>query len=198
MARKRAINNNPNRNFANLGQFRRDQGLLPKKGKVRHLSELTDEQAQIDAYRAVKPDGNYPTVEELRAKREEEDALGVAWVWDVFPQRAAGWKFHERYTNGLVAYRADGLRLIATGAAKRNRDGALERWLHLSVSRPKGVPSYYDLKAVKRDFVGDRFFAYQVFPPAQENVSLYEVLHLWVCVDRPMYLPDFTYGWDML
>ncbi len=178
----------------NLQQFRQRHGLNPKKGKVPHLSQLVTPAEQIEAYREVKPDGNYPTVEELEAKIAEEGAAGDRWFWDYTPLRSPlGWRYRERYLNGVVAERKDGLRVICTGAA---HDG--ERWIHLSVSRGKGLPTYHDLKAAKAAFIGDTLFAYQVFPPASANVSLDEVLHLWASPDRPMALPNFTHGWDML
>ena len=74
------------------------------------------------------------------------------------------------------------------------RDG--NKWLHASVSRhDHKLPSYEDLKALKRLCMGDHRTAVQIFPPAEEHVDLapvtgIEVLHLWSCLDRPDFIPD--------
>jgi hypothetical protein len=58
-------------------------------------------------------------------------------------------------------------------------------WLHVSVSRQSKMPSYDDLKKVKRDFIGDDLAAYQAFPRAAELVNLHEFcLHLWCPTER--------------
>lgn len=183
-------------NVRNMQQFRRERGLNPKKGKVGALHQLAaDSRLAIESHRELNPSGNFPTVEELEASIAKQSRLGDAWFWDFCPKRSPeGWIYRERYLNGVVARRKDGLTVICTGAA---HDGA--RWIHLSVSRPgKGLPTYYDLKAAKAVFVGDMLYGYQVFPPPSANVSYDEVLHIWACADKPCYLPNFTEGWDML
>ena len=58
-------------------------------------------------------------------------------------------------------------------------------WLHVSVSRRSRLPSYDDLKKIKRDFIGDDRAAYQAFPKASEHVNLHEFcLHLWCPTDH--------------
>ena len=57
-------------------------------------------------------------------------------------------------------------------------------WLHVSMSHADRLPSYEEMVAVKRLFVGDDITAYQVFPPIAEHVNLNSYcLHLWACLD---------------
>lgn len=177
--------------------FRQVAGVVKQPGGRRErLAAQLDGPAEavIALHRAANPDGTFPTPEEWEAQVASEQALGSTWMWDYFPRRAPkGWAYVDRSINGVAARRADGLIVMASGNA---HDG--ERWLHISVSRPKGLPSYYDLKAAKATFIGDRLFGYQVFAPPSKNVSVAEVLHIWACVDRPMVLPDFLNGWDII
>jgi hypothetical protein len=81
-------------------------------------------------------------------------------------------------------------------------DGGVEldgnRWLHASCSRAGKTPGYYDMKALYQTFIGHGLYAYQVFAPPSQHVSINEVLHLWACVDKSAYLPDFTAGFDTI
>lgn len=77
-------------------------------------------------------------------------------------------------------------------------EGDGRRWIHLSVSRPDRIPGWEDLSAVKRIFIGDERFAYQVIPPQREHYTLPDrpgrsgkVLHLWAPVDGEPPLPNF-------
>jgi len=69
-------------------------------------------------------------------------------------------------------------------------------WIHASVSRADGnIPTYDDLKQLKRLCIGDDKTAIQVFPPLKkhiDNVSHLgiEVLHLWSGPEN--LLPDFS------
>lgn len=147
--------------------------------------------------RRERPDLRLPTPEEGARIDAAMRGDGYAWVWDFIPRRAPlGWRYVacEEAGNGVAASRKDGLRVIADGA--RKVDGL--RWLHVSCSRESRLPSYHDLKDAKRTFIGDRLYAYQVFAPPARHVNLNEVLHLWACVDRPMYLPDMTWGFDTI
>jgi len=65
-------------------------------------------------------------------------------------------------------------------------------WLHVSRSKTDRIPSYEDLKTVKRVFIGDDREAYQVFPPVERHVNIHpHVLHLF-CWPEGAVLPDFT------
>lgn len=159
------------------------------------MDPTLDTRAHALAVAAQRPDLHLPTAEEWAAMDAAQEAHGREWLWRYLPLKAPlGWRIVARQADGLALIRQDGLRVIASGAVEA--DGL--RWLHVSCSRPKGTPSYYDLKAVKRQFIGDDLFAYQVFAPPSQHVDLAEVLHLFACVDRPAYLPDFTRGFDII
>lgn len=70
-------------------------------------------------------------------------------------------------------------------------------WMHVSCSRPDRNPSWEDCVAVKRLFIGDERYAYQVIPPGRDHYNLGKpgrgnhVLHLWARVDGASALPDF-------
>lgn len=66
------------------------------------------------------------------------------------------------------------------------------RWMHVSVSRPTRCPSWEDMDATKRIFIGDHRVAYQVHPPRAEHYDLNRtVLHLWAPVEGDPPLPNF-------
>lgn len=79
-----------------------------------------------------------------------------------------------------------------------------ESWHHVSVSIPgctaKRPPGLHDLPAwtemdwVRRHFIGEDRWAYQVHAPPAEHVDQYQVLHLWAPCDGQARLPDFTCG----
>lgn len=67
-------------------------------------------------------------------------------------------------------------------------------WIHVSISRKKREPSYYDLCDVKKIFLGENAMAYLLFPPTREHVNIHpHCLHLWSCPDARI-TPDFTRG----
>lgn len=72
-----------------------------------------------------------------------------------------------------------------------------ERWLHVAVAGGE-IPAHAELLGVKKAFLGEDRYAYQVFPPARCYVNLAPTqLHLWSPVDRPP-LPEFSGGYDLL
>ena len=78
-------------------------------------------------------------------------------------------------------FHADGMAVCASW--DRDVDGI--SWLHVSVSRPSRLPSWNDLKRVKRDFIGDDKTALQVLPPADQWVNKHNfTLHLWHPIDQ--------------
>jgi hypothetical protein len=82
------------------------------------------------------------------------------------------------------------LRFIVT--AGKEQDG--KNWLHASVSRVDGMlPTYEDLSKLKEYCIGKDKTALQVFPPEKKHINLYQVLHLWHCLDGDV-TPDFTRG----
>jgi hypothetical protein len=89
-----------------------------------------------------------------------------------------------------------GLRVLVSAGIEE--DG--RRWLHVSVSRPNRCPSWEDMDAVKRIFVGDHRVAYQVHPPRAEHYNALPagggprwgtVLHLWAPLEGEPPLPSF-------
>lgn len=68
------------------------------------------------------------------------------------------------------------------------------RWLHASMSAPRRLPTYDELKLLKRVWIGPGLTAYQVFAPDAKHVNIHpNCLHLWACLDGPV-TPDFTRG----
>lgn len=64
-------------------------------------------------------------------------------------------------------------------------------WLHLSVSLKKRMPTYEELKLVKKIFIGPDRQAIQLFPREVKHINIHEYcLHLWCCVEGDG-LPDF-------
>lgn len=91
-----------------------------------------------------------------------------------------GWSVIERRVDGIAAQQGN-LRVIASAAVEQ--DG--QRWLHVSLSRPKSIPNWVDVRKVKREWLGDAE-GYMVFPPEHRYVNLNPyVLHLWSCLDAP-------------
>lgn len=83
----------------------------------------------------------------------------------------------------------DGLVVIMSGQFENEK-----RWLHVSMSRKKKIPSYKDMKRVKSIFIGDDLQAIQIFPVKSKHVNIMETcLHLWACLDGDG-IPDFTRG----
>ncbi len=107
-----------------------------------------------------------------------------------FLRNRAGWEREPiAETGNCAAFRSKtrGLFVMVSGAIEL--DG--RRWIHVSVSRRDRLPSYDDLAAVKRTFVGDDRRALQVFAPVGEHFNLHRFcLHLWTCLDGDG-LPDF-------
>lgn len=84
----------------------------------------------------------------------------------------------------------DGLKVICS--ISEENDGL--RWLHVSLSRPKQIPTWDDVKAVKSIFIGRDEKAIMVFPAAREWINHNpHVLHLWRCLEADL-LPDFRKG----
>lgn len=53
------------------------------------------------------------------------------------------------------------------------------RWVHLSVSVKRGLPSWSAMVAVKMAFLPPESYAVQVFPPESCYVSVADCLHIW-------------------
>lgn len=101
------------------------------------------------------------------------------------------WRLLNVGGDGEAWERANSMRVIWSAATEL--DGRV--WLHVSVSRPDRLPSYSDMKMVKRYFIGSDRFAYSVWAPDDEHVNIHErCLHLWAPLVGGNVLPDFTRG----
>ena len=101
-----------------------------------------------------------------------------------------GWTILQRFGDGGAYQFRNGLRVIVSTATMA--DG--HEWMHISVSRKDRLPSYDDLKFVKNTFAEKRF-AYQVFPPPDDNVNIHEFcLHLWLPLSIDLPIPNFGAG----
>ena len=123
--------------------------------------------------------------------RFAEAASDVEWVDRLIPQiLPATWKSHPNSQKGLGMFEnVIGLTAILSG--KTEDDG--RRWLHLSVSHPKRVPTYDEMCECKELFLRD-LMALQLFVPKAQHVNVHEFcLHLWASLD-PLDLPDFRRG----
>lgn len=66
------------------------------------------------------------------------------------------------------------------------------RWIHLSCARRNALPSWEDLKLVKRVICGPNRQAIQVIPRESEYVNFHpHCLHLFACIDDDP-LPSFA------
>lgn len=136
--------------------------------------------------RLMVPEGNKERVEMAEQMIRDSESIPVSpFMPKNLPLHwtpVSRWGDGYRYLN-----MRNGLRVVFTGAFIE--DG--KTWLHLSVSRAKECPSYEDLCEVKKTFVGEKMWAYQVFAPRTEHINIHQfTLHLWVSVDGPA-LPNF-------
>lgn len=110
------------------------------------------------------------------------------------PETPPGWSaIGDRWksSNGnAYTHNTRGLRVLANTLLEE--DGHV--WLHVSVSHRGRVPGYWDLKAVKRAFMGPDRKAIEIHAPDTEHVNDYETArHLWCCMTGDV-LPDFRRG----
>jgi hypothetical protein len=115
------------------------------------------------------------------------------WMEELFPRDPLAFRLCPleylpfRYVGNLAS--AQGLLVICS--ASRERDG--KRWIHVSMSRHKRLPSYDDMCLVKNQFLGANRLAVQVFARAAHHVNINpHVLHLWSCLDGDP-VPDFRH-----
>jgi hypothetical protein len=129
-----------------------------------------------------------PAYEPLTAEEIEQllpRVISAAWRRREFPIPV--FDCHS-FSSGLY-----GIRVLFDAGIEE--DG--QKWVHVSISREDREPSWEDLTTVKRLFLGDERWAYQVIPPQSEfyNVGLpgrgLHVLHLWSPLDNKPRLPNF-------
>lgn len=86
--------------------------------------------------------------------------------------------------------------MVVIGSIAIEEDG--KKWLHMSMSHRKRVPTYDELMYLKRHWIGDDRKAIMVLPEKDKHINIHPfVLHLWCCVDGDA-IPDFTHGGDSL
>jgi hypothetical protein len=103
-----------------------------------------------------------------------------------------GWHIVGRWGNGLVWERLSGQALKVIEDISVQLDG--KRWLHVSFSTPsKKMPTYEDVQAVRKSFIGEDRESYMVFPTQDRYVNIHSAcLHLYCCMDDPRgVLPHF-------
>lgn len=65
-------------------------------------------------------------------------------------------------------------------------------WIHLSIAHKNRVLTFKEIKEYKELFIGDKY-CYMVFPPKIKYVNIHpNCYHLFYCVDREQYLPEFS------
>jgi hypothetical protein len=110
-----------------------------------------------------------PAVEMFRSKQGQ---------YPEFPP--SGWEIIQPWGDGYALRERGGLRLLIDCSFKA--DG--KAWLHVSISRKTYLPSWDDMKRVKREFIGDGNVAVMVFPAAADYVNIHpNCHHLWHCVE---------------
>ena len=80
-----------------------------------------------------------------------------------------GWTVLQRFGDGNAYQYRNGLRVIVT----TDEFDDCREWMHVSISRKDRIPTYDDLKFVKNTFAENRF-AYQVFPPLDQNINIHD------------------------
>ncbi len=105
------------------------------------------------------------------------------------PYPPKDWHFLQALGDGHVFVHKCGLRVIIDCEVKDDE----RRWVHVSVSRAKWIPSHEDVCKVKGAFIGDRY-AYAVFPPRENYVNIHgNCLHLWALTEGDgRVLPEFS------
>jgi len=108
-----------------------------------------------------------------------------------FGTKPPGWRLVETRQDGR-AWANTKKKLTVIASESTELDG--KRWLHLSIGHPKRLPSYDEMKYLKRHWAGTEAKAIEVHAPESEHVNIHSfVRHLWVCLEGDP-LPDFTRG----
>jgi len=78
--------------------------------------------------------------------------------------------------------------LLVLGSVEEKDDG--KKWLHISVSHRRRMPSYEEMCYVKKHWIGDEHKAIEVHAPVEEHFNFHEhCRHLWCCLGEDP-LPD--------
>lgn len=102
-----------------------------------------------------------------------------------------GWRLNQGGADGGM-WDNNKKRLRVVASVSTEQDG--KRWLHMSMSHPKRIPTYDELVYMKRHWAGEQRKCIMVLPPSDEHVNFHPFcLHLFCCLDDDG-LPDFTRG----
>lgn len=121
----------------------------------------------------------------IAAQRERLSEAIRGPMWRLVARGIDGdkWALAEAHHSGMSVIWS-----IAT-----EQDGRI--WLHVSAARIARLPSYSDMSRIKRLFIGPDQFAYSVWAPDSEHISIHDnCLHLWHPLTGELPLPDFTRG----
>lgn len=99
------------------------------------------------------------------------------------------WEYNGRLTPWCATWRRqDALVFLEP----EHHDGA--DWWHLSMSKPKALPTWGELCRAKDLWLGPAAHAVQVLSAADEHVSVHPFcLHLWARTDGSRIVPDFRH-----
>jgi len=66
-----------------------------------------------------------------------------------------------------------------------------QRWLHVSMSHPKRMPTYDDMCYLKKFWFGEEALAVEIHAPKSQHINHHPTCrHLWANLDEPDFLPD--------
>jgi len=146
------------------------------------------------------------TVEMIQAAREKmlEEALAgdpykelmgrvdfVRILTHCLAKKPPGWVLSEMRGDGAAwINQKRQLVVIASYSIELDR----HYWLHLSMSHRSRIPTYDEMKYLKRHWAGPGEKAMEIHAPDSEHVNICSrARHLWVCMTGDP-LPDFTAG----
>ena len=161
-----------------------------------HLRNALERSLRLDDNNATGspaepvPPGFWTAVEET-IEREKQLGLAEGWQKEFFPLvMPATWTPLDRMSFTERWRRRDGLMVVISAAVEQDD----KRWIHVSCSRPSQLPSWAELREVKRLFIGPTRSAIQLLPAEANYVNLHPwVLHMFSCVESDG-IPDFTHG----
>jgi len=108
-----------------------------------------------------------------------------------FGPKPPGWILHQQRLDGF-SWVNPKRKLYVIASMLQTNDGG--KWLHLSISHRKRIPTYDEMKYLKRHWAGPMEKAIEIHVADEEHYNYCErARHLWVSLDGDP-LPDFTCG----
>jgi len=96
-------------------------------------------------------------------------------------------KHSELYGLKMFKHQINGLGVCFSVSV--HEDG--KRWIHVSASKKRQIPTYDELCFVKKEFIGENRKAIQIFAKLDEHINIHpNCFHLWSCLDNDG-LPNF-------